>query len=199
VSDSCGTSIAYRSFQVQDVDQFKLHVQDTLMNHPGLPQMWPLLKKKIFENIFEIFENARTHSKTRHGIFTCGQLFPQRHRLSFAIADLGVGFRKNLKDKRQIDLPSAEAIAWALRDGNTTRTGNVPGGLGLKLLRAFIEKNGGSMQIVSKEGMWERKNAKEEMTTLENPFPGVVVNISFNTADKNSYALQEEIDENKLF
>jgi hypothetical protein len=50
---------------------------------------------------------------------------------------------------------SDQAIEWALQEGNTTRKGSVPGGLGLKLIREFIAMNKGRIQIVSDRGYWE--------------------------------------------
>ena len=47
--------------------------------------------------------------------------------------------------------PSA-AIEWAMKGRNTTRSGDVPGGLGLKILKEFIQLNGGRLSIVDHIG-----------------------------------------------
>jgi hypothetical protein len=39
-------------------------------------------------------------------------------------------------------LDSCEAIKWALTEGNTTKEGDQPGGLGLKLIKDFIQMKG---------------------------------------------------------
>ena len=54
-----------------------------------------------------------------------------------------------------------EAIEWATRANNTTKRGDVPGGLGLKLLCEFIDLNGGSLQIVSDGGLLEAERSQE--------------------------------------
>ena len=48
------------------------------------------LIKKFRESVFEIFSNAVLHSRTKLGIFSCGQFFPNRHQLDFSVVDLGV-------------------------------------------------------------------------------------------------------------
>ena len=95
--------------------------------------MSPGLLKKFRESIFEIFSNAVLHSRSKMGIFTCGQFFPVRHRLDFSVADLGIGMRQNIKDNTGLNLSAEAAIQWATEGRNTTKRGPVPGGLGLKL------------------------------------------------------------------
>ncbi len=52
------------------------------------------LRKKFHESIFEIFSNAVLHSQTKFGIYSCGQFYPNRNKLDFSVADLGVGMPK---------------------------------------------------------------------------------------------------------
>ena len=87
---------------------------------------------------------------------------------------------------------SDKAIEWALQEGNTTRKGNVPGGLGLKLIREFITMNKGRIQIVSDRGYWEFSPQGETLTRIDTSFPGTVINIEINTADTSSYRLRSE-------
>jgi len=128
------------------------------------------------------------------GIFTCGQHFPRKDRIDFAIADLGIGIPRTLKDKKGLQYSPEQAINWAMEGHNTTKTGPIPGGLGLKLLREFIRLNQGCIQVVSDVGYWEqRSDGTVDRRTLLSPFPGTVVNIEINTADINSYALSSEL------
>jgi len=161
--------------------------------------MTPGLRKKFQENIFEIFSNAVIHSQTKMGIYSCGQFFPRRHRLDFSIADLGIGIRGVLKQKAGLDYPAEQAIEWAMTGNNTTKTGSVPGGLGLKLLREFITLNRGRIQIVSDKGYWELKGDQVAFNNFMHPFPGTVVTIEINTADKKSYCLTSEISPDQIF
>jgi hypothetical protein len=83
---------------------------------------------------------------------------------------------------------------------NTTKTGPIPGGLGLKLLREFITLNKGCIQVVSDKGFWEQDSNGNVITkAFSYPFPGTVVNIEINTADKNTYALSSEISTDDIF
>jgi hypothetical protein len=79
-----------------------------------------------------------------------------------------------------------------LQEGHTTRKGKIPGGLGLKMLREFITRNQGRIQIVSDRGYWQLDAGQETLTRMEHAFPGTVVNIEINTADQASYRLRTE-------
>ncbi len=82
---------------------------------------------------------------------------------------------------------------------NTTKSGPVPGGLGLKLLQEFVRKNNGSIIIASGQGYWELRQNRKTLRHLELPFPGTVVNIELNTADTSAYYLTSEIKSEKIF
>ena len=91
------------------------------------------------------------------------------------------------------------AIAWALEGNNTTKTGSIPGGLGLKLIRDFIKLNGGRIQIVSDAGYWETHKDGNAVLPFTAAFPGTLVNIEINTADKCAYQLASEAAPDNLF
>lgn len=97
------------------------------------------------------------------------------------------------------DIPAEEAIEWATQGRNTTKRGDVPGGLGLKLLREFIDLNGGCMQIVSDSGYWCRRNGDTTKMNLPHGYPGTVVSVEINTADTHSYALHSEVSLDDIF
>lgn len=97
------------------------------------------------------------------------------------------------------DLAPEEAIEWATREYNTTKRDNIPGGLGLKLLREFIDLNEGYLQIVSDAGYWRRRSRRTTSMRLEHPFPGTVVSVEINTADQNSYSLSSEHTADDIF
>ena len=155
--------------------------------------------KKFRESVFEIFSNSVIHSQTRLGIFSCGQYFPKRNRLDFSVADLGIGIRENVLKHTGLDLNAADAIAWATDGQNTTKRGNIPGGLGLKLLKEFITLNAGRIQIVSASGYWALESGKVITKEMLYEFSGTVVNIEIDTADKRSYKLSSEISEKDIF
>ncbi|MBN1593808.1 MAG: ATP-binding protein [Candidatus Coatesbacteria bacterium] len=190
--DTYGTVIPYKRFERQE-DRYSASYIETHLRGKGMPEMTKGLRKKLLESILEIFSNAVNHSRTELGIFSCGQYFPKRERLDFSISDLGIGIRENIKRVQGVDLSASNAIDWAISKRNTTKTGDIPGGSGLKILREFISMNQGRMQIVSDSGYWELGTEGAELEEMGHPFPGTVVNLEFNTADTNSYCLASEI------
>lgn len=196
--DTYGTTIEYIRLDPEDDRYFGSYIESNLIGK-GLPRMSRGLKKKFMETIFEIFSNAAVHSRTRLGIFSCGQFFPTKERLDFSIADLGVGICKNVNQKTGQNLTPQQAILWAVQARNTTKSGPIPGGLGLKLLTEFVSMNGGRIQIVSDSGYWELTGGRPTTKTLPAPFPGTVVNIEINTADTKSYRLASELRPEDVF
>jgi hypothetical protein len=196
--DIHGTTIGYNRFEAKDDKYFALYLERQLIGRE-LPKMSAGLLKKFRESIFEIFSNAVLHSGTKHGIFSCGQFFPKRHCLDFSIADLGVGIRERVNHGTGQVMSSVDAIIWALASGNTTKSGSIPGGLGLKILQEFIRLNEGRMQIVSDTGYWELTANQIQTRFFASPFPGTVVTIEINTADTKSYCLTSELQPDSIF
>jgi len=189
--DTHGTVVPFRRFTPEDGRYFVSYLNKHLVGK-GIPKMSEGLGRRFKDSLLEIFVNAAMHSETRVGIFACGQFFPTQHRLDFCIADAGIGIRRKIRKELNLSLNSDQAIRWALQEGNTTRKGSVPGGLGLKLLREFIALNRGCIQIVSDRGFWQCNPAGETLTRMVHSFPGTVVNLEINTADENSYCLGSE-------
>src|SRR3990170_8541105 len=175
--DTWGTTIPYQRFDVKDDRYFAGYIEGEFVHRPEMPKMSAGLIKKFRESVFEIFSNAVLHSRTKLGIFSCGQSYPKRHRLDFSVADLGIGIRQNVLENAGLNLTADLAIAWATDGQNTTKRGRIPGGLGLKLLREFITLNGGRIQIVSDTGYWRLERDKETMREIKYKFPGTVVSI----------------------
>lgn len=199
VPDAWTTTIAYQRFDVKDDRYFTNYIENQFIHRSEIPDMSAGLLKKFRECIFEIFSNAALHSRTERGIFSCGQFFPTKNKLDFIVADLGVGIRQNIKDHRNLNLSPEEAIVWATKDANTTKRGNIPGGLGLKLLCEFIDLNGGCIQIVSETGYWRREGGETTTKSLQYAFPGTIANIEINTADENAYTLTSERNADDIF
>ena len=199
IPDRWGTTIPYQRFDVKDDRYFAGYLEKELVERSEIPTMSSGLLKRFRESIFEIFSNAVLHSQTKKGIFSCGQFFPKRDRLDFSVADLGIGICRNVNENTGLDLSPEEAIIWATGGNNTTKRGQIPGGLGLKLLAEFIDLNGGRIQIVSDAGYWKREKREVSTARLSQPFPGTVVSVEINTADKQSYALAPELSESDVF
>lgn len=198
IQDTNKTTIEYKRFEVKDERYFTSYIEEYFLGK-GLPQMSAGVHKKLRESIFEIFSNSVLHSETSLGIFTCGQFFPTKNSLHFSLVDLGIGIRQKIKNALNRDFSAEQAITWATEDSNTTKTGAIPGGLGLKLLREFIDMNRGSIQIISDCGYWQLAGGIVSTQRFGQAFPGTVVNIQINTADTHAYRLSSEVNANSIF
>jgi len=198
ISDYYGTTIKYRKFKTTEEKLFKEYLDKELLSKEAMPDMSTLLRKKINESIFEIFNNAVIHGTCNY-IFSCGQYYPNKKRLDFTIVDIGKTIKANVNSYVNEDKSGKDSIKWAIAEGNTTKQGQIPGGLGLSLIGEFLKKNDGKIQIVSADGFWEQKGQSEMGRDFSQIFPGTIVNLEFNIDDKSYYYLSSEIDEDDIF
>jgi len=197
--DFYGTTVPYKKFRTIEAKLFDQYLETELISRDNLPKMTEGLKRQIKRSIFEIFENARIHGECKT-IFICGQCFPKDNRLDFAVVDMGKTIRKNVREcLDNKNLSGTDAIKWAVQEGHTTKKGPIPGGLGLSLIREFLQKNNGKIQIVSSNGFWEQAGEKVKEACFERPFVGTIVNLEINIADRASYCLASEIKESQIF
>lgn len=187
------TTIKYRKFKTTDEKIFKNYLDTELLSKQEMPNMSQPLRKKVNESIFEIFNNAVIHGECSN-IFSCGQYFPQKLRLDFTIMNFGNTIKENVNEYLGAKKSSINSISWALIEGNTTKSGTIPGGLGLSLIRKFLKKNKGKIQIISGNGFWEQKKGVIFADEIEHEFPGTIVNLEFNINDPSYYYLASEID-----
>lgn len=133
--DCYNTVIPYEIFSPTDSLGFSEYAKQWLPINK-FPDMTERLWDKIQDSIFELFSNAAIHSETEK-VYICGQFFPKKKRLTFSMADSGIGFQKRIYRSLNKKMPAAQAISWATQCGTTTKT-DVPGGHGLDLLKKFI-------------------------------------------------------------
>lgn len=196
--DKNQTTLPYRCFGLEHSLQFSRYLGEHLSGK-GVPKMSGGLDKRFRQSIFEIFQNCATHSRTKSGVFVCGQFYPHLNKLKLTISDAGVGIRTNARRVVRRDINSVDAIKWALQEGSTSKTGSEPGGFGLKLLQEFVELNRGKVQIASRHGYYEFDGAQQRFEKLGADFRGTTVNLEINTNDKNSYSLKSEILPQDIF
>jgi len=196
IDDQFNTAVTYRKFTPEDDVSFSAYIQNQLLNKAGFPSHSEKLGKAITRNIFEIYENARTHGQCKY-IHTCGQFFPRNpdKPLQFTIVDKGVNIKQNVSHYLKREVAAEDAIEWAMVKGNTTKTGVTSGGLGLAVIFEFIKLNKGKIQVVSSDGFYEFKNGNVVKKKMNYIFDGTIVNIKFNLNDANHYILQEEVDD----
>jgi hypothetical protein len=198
--NSLVTIMDFKKFTLDDTNSFQDYINVQLLTQKDFPHLSELLKKKINKSILEIFNNAHIHGMCEF-VYTCGQFSQDDMKLNFTISDMGKTIRKNVNDYfgKNNEIPGDEAISWAVKEGNTTKRGNIPGGLGLSLIRDFLKLNEGSIQIISSNGYWEEKNGTIFGKAFQNRFFGTIVNFEFNLNDKKSYILGSEIDPKNVF
>lgn len=196
MADTYDTTIAYRRFSLQEEKTFISYVGRELLTPGRLPGVTDGAKRRLEGYFHEIFNNATIHSASGAGVFTCGQHFPHKERLDFTVTDLGLGFGERVRAFLREERDDHLCIDWAMQPGNTTRVGDVPGGLGLKRLRDFVASNGGALHLVSGNGCWMMNRTPDDAPhdarvitqgILLHRFPGTIINLSFNTRDEAFY------------
>ena len=193
ILDSYATSLKYRKFTPKDDLGFNQYIRNELLNKPQFPSHSDKLGKEITRNIFEIYENARTHGQCDY-IHTCGQFYPKKQDkpLHFTIVDKGVNIKQNVSAYFNKDIEATDSIIWAMKKGNTTKTGDTSGGLGLAVIFEFIKLNRGKIQVISSDGFYEFKNEVIITKKLGSIFDGTIINIKFNLNDANHYIMSSE-------
>ncbi|MDQ1769363.1 hypothetical protein GQR60_00850 [Labilibaculum sp. A4] len=192
IHDQYGTTIKFMSYLPNEENLFKQYLDNELLAKDSMPGFSIQLQKKMNESIFEIFENAIFHGKTNE-VYTCGQYFP-RHlppHIEFTIVDLGRTIQANVGEYLNKAIIAKDAIEWAVEKGHTTKTGDTPGGLGLKLIREFLKLNKGQIQIVSGDGYWCENNNTIFAQSMKTSFPGTIISLNIRI-DGESYCLKSE-------
>lgn len=194
IVDQYHTTIRYLKLNPTDGKYFNSYIVHELLGRSELPQMSAMVKQRMAEAIYEIFVNAQIHSESDR-IYTCGQFFPKDNKIEFSITDIGIGFKNKVNRRFNSNLSSVQAILWATKDRHTTKEG-IPGGIGLALLKEFIDKNKGKMQIISDDGFYQFDSHGEQTKLFDGIFPGTIVNLQFKTDDKSSYIFRKEESDN---
>ncbi|MGN6440199.1 MAG: hypothetical protein ACTHMM_26975 [Agriterribacter sp.] len=194
------SDIEFQKFSLNDTGVFLKYVNDRLLSFQDFPNISLELKKKILKSLWEIYNNAHLHGRCDY-VYSCGNYEKDSMRLFFTISDMGITIRKNVNNyfSSGSNISGKDAISWAVQSGNTTRNGNIPGGLGLGLIRDFLFLNQGSLQIISSNGFWQEKNGIIFAAGFKNRFLGTIVTLEFNLNDKKSYVLSSEINPKNVF
>lgn len=165
----------------------------------GLPQMTDSLKMRIIDGLGEVFGNVIMHTDSKY-VFCCGQItFGTSRRLDITVVNIGKTIKDNVKEFfefKKMSFPK-NCIEWCSESGNTTKI-NKTGGLGLTILKEFININQGKLQILSDNEYWECGKRKRAINNIGYRFDGTIVNIEFNLTDKKSYRLKTEINVNDI-
>lgn len=149
-------------------------------------------KQQIFQNIYEIFNNAIEHSEHTEGVFSSGYWLPNKKELVFSIYDTGIGISQKIRNLYPM-MSSLEAFNWAMQSGNSTKQLDlgVPRGLGLHTLKQFIFLNKGALHIYSNDIYYTYTNA-EHTGVLPFSTVGTLVAIKINADYEHLYKMKGE-------
>jgi D-Tyr-tRNAtyr deacylase len=143
VTDVHGTTMPVTFFALDEEKKFA-HFTRQNFSRKEMPRMSQGLQDKFYEGIDELFANSSLHSKSDGHVIAAGQFFPKLDTLSFLISDGGRGIQGSLAAAEKHFARAADAIDWAMEFNNSARSGDIPGGLGLGILKEFIGMNRGS-------------------------------------------------------
>lgn len=189
--DTYNSTIKFVPFSMEEEDKFSEYLEQIVM--PKINLNISQEEKRYFKTCMqEIFQNTKMHASSDI-LYTCGQFFPQKSKVALTLADIGVTIGENVRKKlNDFNLNDADSINWATDFGNTTKIDD-DGGIGLHMLKQYIEQNG-ELIIVSGNGYWESKMGKEYHRKLKYYFNGTIINICTNL----SYELENDLHEDSL-
>jgi len=187
-----GNSIPYREDKVQDKDGLMNYLRKDWLGRDWV-HISELVQEAITGRVWEIYTNAFEHGKSTIGIYSCGQHYPRWRELALTVVDFGVGIPANVRSHlQQSEYSADEAMKWASTPGNTTKPKeDIPGGVGLGLLKDFVEINKGYLEIFSHEGYLNIGHGRETFLKRDLFFKGTLVNIKFK-CDNKLYLLTSE-------
>lgn len=195
--------IEYRRFDVSDTQLFKEYVDVELIQKERFPDCTEKAKIKIIESIYEIFANAVSHGGSDY-VYCCGEVHSRKSKnmLDLTFVNLGFSVVDNVNNymngKGLPSLDPCRALDWAFVEGNTTK--QTTGGLGLSILKQFVEMNEGTIQMISGNAMLEIEAGNHVETLLDRSFPGTIVTVEFNCDDNKTYLTTDEVtDIDNLF
>lgn len=197
-----GNSIPYREDNVRNVDGIMDYLEIYWLGR-GWIQVSQRLCDAIVGHVWEIYNNAFEHSESEIGVFSCGQHFPEYNELLLSVVDFGQGIPAKVRnflsgDPRAGQLTATGCLRWAFQSGTSTKPKEEPGGLGLDLLKEFVQLNHGKLEVYSNEGYALIDKDGERFTNITTSFEGTVFHITLR-CDENLYQFADETNGNVPF
>lgn len=196
-----GTAISYREDTSLDVNSivdyltFELLASDFL----GLARD---AQGEIAGALTEIYVNAFDHAKSPVGVVSCGHYNRRMNRVQFAAVDIGSGIgtsvRQYMRKQRRFDLDDVGALEWAFEQGHTTKPGNEPRGNGLGLLRDFIRRYKGFMEIRSNGARVLIRDGKSDFQLASTGIHGTLARITLD-CDRRLFVRLDKRDDRLEF
>lgn len=187
----------YLEVRKEDLHEVADYIENEFLSANEFPKISESLRKEMTQSILELIINAHQHGNSEYAV-CCGHISHADSKLCFCVTNVGKTFKDNIYGYLRGNLPNKypNHIEWAM-DGNTTKTDQV-GGLGLRLLKEFVEKNKGRIQIHSDEEYWmhDYDGTNCENMTEKIKMMGTVVYIEINLQDEKTYYLTSETRSN---
>ncbi len=150
--------------------------------------------KTISQCLMEVFINTQ-HAES---FFVTISWKYDNSDLEFIIGNFGETMRYVIKRERQMQFDKdSEAILWALKLGNTTKTNLEIGGVGLYFVDKTVRNNRGSMEIISGKCFFRAENqySGQIIKDMRKTFPGTYIVLRFNIREFKNEENVAEIQE----
>lgn len=195
-----GNSIPYREDNTLDMNGIMDYLTYNWIGK-GWVHVSDRLRDAIAGRVWEIYSNAFEHSGTEIGVFSCGQHYWRQDDLVLSAVDFGRGIPANVRSflRRYVEealvskLSGAACMKWAFERGNSTCTGGVARGLGLDLLKEFVQLNQGKLEIYSNDGYAIVDKDGERYENSDISFEGTMVHITLRCVE-NLYRFRDEAE-----
>lgn len=131
-------------------------------------------KDILRSKLFEIPDNALTHSNSEYGII-CHGYYSNEKTFTFSIYDLGIGIPQSVRNYKNEKMDSIEALEWAFEKGNTTKVKDYPRGIGFTILEEFKQELKGKITIITEDVLYtSRENGKSSFEKLNKNIKGTL-------------------------
>ena len=196
-----GNSIPYREDRIMDANGIMDYLTDYWIGR-GWVNVSQRLRDAIVGRMWEIYNNAFEHADSPVGVFSCGQHFPHRNELILSVIDFGHGIAANIRnyvsqDPRSSQLKASQCLRWAFQPGTTTWPNGMARGMGLDLLKKFIQINHGKLEVYSNEGYVLIDANGENYQDHQSFFEGTIFHITL-ICDESYYQFADEAESNLL-
>ena len=178
------STVSAQLFHLSDAQKFYDYIDHDLLSHPSLDILDADAKDMLRQGFLETFHNIE-HIDSDLPLAACGQCFPTKKHLNFTLSDMGVGFLRKIRHFTEgvINTPK-EAIAWAVKGGNTVREDG-EGGLGLSRLRKYCEQDKRFTFIIITDGhYWKLSDGETSYRSLSYPIVGTTIHLKVKLMEK---------------
>ena len=182
--------------------------------HPEMIYMYPIEAQRFYErnafegkdlhalntSLSEILNNFIDHTKPSNFGFTATQLFEDQHKLETAVCDFGGGIPNKINAYFELNemekLSDEQALRWAMKIGNSTKSTFKNKGFGLDTLSSLVAKLNGELRIVTNRVvLFQSGNNEFKVNSLTSSFPGTLITVSLDTnflRNKEEFELDSE-------